>query len=117
MTIWPEDRIIIRELYQNRGWINLYSIHLNYLLSPGQMGRSVRKLLIYQVIEQKGLNIRFNEKGFIWVLKNKKEIFLTKSNRYWLQLPQDMVKREREKDTPYMPNSGLLSKRFFSRLK
>jgi hypothetical protein len=107
----PIESIIIRDLYKSNDWVDLYSIHKKYLLSPIQMLDFCQASSEKGIIEIEGRMARITDFGRIWSIKNRHRIF--SSERPWAKGSSYLRKDRRAVEQPYLPKLELLEKDFF----
>lgn len=88
MTLTSSDIIIIKSLLQSE-YVDIYDLHVQYLLSPAQLQLSISKFLAERIIEVDGVKIRLIKNGFDWICNNRQSIFLDPKRRFWKDRPQD----------------------------
>ena len=103
--IQVEDRIILRSLFSSNGELNVYELHKKYLLSPGQISRSLRKLSSLDIISMDVENAIFEitENGREIILFNRRELFGRPLHKVWQNIPEEMLVAKVEQDMPYLP--------------
>lgn len=86
MQFFSEDIEFLRELYIHRS-LDMYFFHKKYLLSPAQLGMTIKKYLQMGCVVLNGRNIELTFAGYNWIVANRKSIFLTERAKYWKQIP------------------------------
>lgn len=89
LYIHSEDREILRHLYAVHQPVAVYFFHEKYLLSPGQIARVVRKYSDNGIIAVERDSIILTENGRRWVLRNRRQIFMSIRTRPWSQIPDE----------------------------
>jgi len=89
LFIHSEDREILRHLYAAHVPVDVYYFHERYQLSPGQIARVIRKYSSEDKIVIVDDSIELTEKGRRWVLRNRRQIFMSGSARPWKQIPDE----------------------------
>lgn len=97
------EKEILRALFERGDWLDLYELHEEYLLSPGQLSYAVRKFDRDEIIDVDGLLVRLTEQGQKWVFAHRREIFLADRNRYWAELSDHKVQTPMPAVQPYLP--------------
>lgn len=88
-----EIRELLRALYAADAPVDIYILHENYRLSPGQLSRAVRTLTELGVAaenDQGMLSLTAN--GRNWVLMNRRSIFSAKP--YWKVVPEEFLRSQ-----------------------
>lgn len=94
--------------------ILLYYFHDKYLFSPGQLARSINKLIKKKIIICEDQYISATSEGNDWILANRKKIFFHIKNKYWKKIPDHMLAKEHALNKPYKPKQKLLDTIFFN---
>ena len=89
MQMFSEDIEFLKELYLNNK-INIYFFHEKYMLSPAQLGRTIRKFAKMKHIIVNDDNVELTENGRKWVIANRKELFLKEKEKLWKVVPAEM---------------------------
>lgn len=98
------DRSILKLLYENSfSPISLYQLHIDYSYSPAQLGSFVAKLSGLGIVDEKDENIQITEFGKRWLLAHRIEIFCTKVEYDWLEVPPEMRKPTISINSLYAP--------------
>lgn len=99
---FSEDIIILRTLFKNFGKeIPIFSFHKEYLLSPAQIMRSIKKFSKEDIVIISESKLKLTKIGYGWIIKNRKHLFINRKH-YWKDIPQSM-KFEGEVDKYYLP--------------
>ena len=109
------DREVIRKLYAGEGWIDLYTLHAQYLLSPGQIADIMDRLARAGFVEVEGIRARMTGKGREWVIAARK-IFLATDRSTWRPEADAMLQSELVAGQPYLPDPELVDRGFFVRM-
>ena len=88
MRFFSEDIVILKALMRE-DTVGLYDLHEHYLLSPGQIARSLQKLKDEGVIEYNSDRARLNDFGKEWILTHRKQMFLQPKERLWSEIRED----------------------------
>src|SRR5690349_6164861 len=97
------EKEILRALFECGDWLDLYTIHEEYLLSPGQLSYAVRNFARDRIVEADGLLVRLTEHGQKWVFAHRREIFLSDRHRYWVEPFNDSALPPMPVTQPYLP--------------
>lgn len=111
------DKLLLKLLFSAGGWADLYALHEQHLLSPGQISNAVRNALNAGIIEVDcDFRARLTEGGKAWVLLNRRAIFLSEAKRKWAH--SDAAPTAEVKDTyaPRLPSLRKIDKAFFEKL-
>ena len=108
------EREIILALFQANDWFDLYALHKKFLLSPAQIVATMTQLKGDGLCETDRTMARLNQNGFIWVMRNRRELFLRRDRR-WAVSPL-VEKQKIEVGEPYMPRLRSIDKNFFRKL-
>lgn len=104
MNLLPEDAIILKRLFSRPDeWIDPYDFHQSNLLSPGQLARSIRKLLSEVLIEYQQERIRLTSYGREWTIANKSKFY--KVNKSWKDVPSEFKRPRLNIDEVYLPEN------------
>lgn len=103
--------ILLREAYNSRDWVDLYSIHKRYLLSPLRLLEVCDELSMRKIIDLEGNSIRITDEGVRWTVKNRHSVF--SSERPWARPSQHVTIPKRKPTDPYLPNLKMVERDFF----
>ena len=103
MTYSSFEKEILKALFESGDWVDLYTLHEEYLLSPGQLSYAVRNFARSKIVESDGLLVRLTEHGQKWVFAHRREIFLSDRNRYWAEPLDDGALPPMPVAQPYLP--------------
>lgn len=109
-----EDREILRDLYADKDWKEIYVFHEKYLLSPAQVSRSVRKLEQQELIEILDHRIRMTDHGRKWLLANRRRVFFDCGKLQWKN-PHTGFSTDHQRRDEHIPRPGKMSHNFFVR--
>lgn len=115
MNFYSEDIIIMREVF-SKSSVSIYFLHEKYLFSPGQLARSIDKLISLNVINLTKEDINITDYGIKWILSNRNRLFLSEKNQYWKSVPEYMKCEQLDVNNIYKPNRSLLDYNFFSKI-
>lgn len=102
--IFSEDITIIKALFKSQDKsIDLYDFHKLFLLSPGQISRSVEKLHHQEIIELNEKAIKLTKNGIDFILKNRSKIFFKRDNKYWKDIPENMWGSQIKNNELFLP--------------
>lgn len=102
MQIFSEDIEFIKELYIHNS-VNMYFFHEKYMLSPAQLGRTIRKFTNIKCVIINDNNIELTDKGRKWIIANRKELFLKTKEKYWKNIPVEMAQEAFKINDTYKP--------------
>lgn len=106
---------ILRELYKSRDWIEVYSFHSKYKLSPIQISESlnfIRERGLAEIERQEGYRLRILPDGVRWIDANAVDLFLTpRAQERWRRLPKRPTNAD---DAVYLPKMSNLEVDFFA---
>jgi hypothetical protein len=108
------EKEILRSLFERGDWLDLYQLHQEYLLSPGQLSYAVRKFVHNEIIEVEGLLVRLTEHGQKWVFAHRREIFLADRNRYWAEPSDHKMQTPMPVTQPYLPKLNKANLKFLN---
>lgn len=117
--IWDvADREILLVLFESYGEVDVYSFHEKYHLLPARILSSIRKLqeLSVVVFNSDSMLISLTDSGRIWVVANRREIFMRKIDMVWRVPPSSYVRPQIRVLEPYVPKRRYISKKFFDSL-
>lgn len=114
--IYSEDIEVIKELFPNKK-VNIYFFHEKYRLSPAQLGRTIRKFTEMGLILVDGDYIELTEVGWKWVMANRQELFLKKKEKYWKNIPVDMLQLPMEINEFYTPKRKNIDVELFKNIE
>ncbi len=112
MKLFSEDIEFLRELFV-KSRVELYYFHEKYLLSPGQLARTVNKFLELKIVEKIDYDILLTDFGKKWILSNRKQLFLNPQKMYWKAIPNEMKKESIEKNIPFRTERKKLDSEIF----
>ena len=90
--------VIFRELGNNTDGVNIYDLHKEYLLSPGQIIAFISKFEKLDLIKFIDFKISLLEKGKTWLIENRKDLFLNSRDKYWMGVPDYFLDENSEQD-------------------
>lgn len=102
MYIFSEDIEFMRELYIYNS-VSLYFFHEKYMLSPAQLGRTIRKFTDIECVILNENRIELTEKGRKWIIANRRELFLKTKEKYWKNIPIEMAQKTFKISDTYKP--------------
>lgn len=103
MTLFSEDIEFLRELYIHNS-VNIYFFHEKYMLSPAQLGRSIRKFTDIGCICLNEDCINLTENGRRWIIANRRILFLSSKDKYWKKVPVEMTQKVLNVADTYRPH-------------
>jgi predicted methyltransferase len=103
------DREILKNLLKQER-IDWYYFHEKYMLSPGQLSRSIKKLEELKLLVVEDDKIKITEEGRKTIISNRNKMLRKNKDEYW-ELPQE----ERKGITLgvnqfYLPNDRKINK-------
>ena len=107
------DREVIRLLFSKRDWADLYDLHVELGLSPAQIADILERLLALGLAERQGAEARLTQQGREWTLAARKDIFFDINREAWRPTSDQLLIDGLKPSTPYMPDLGLVDRRFF----
>lgn len=116
IKLYSEDIEIIREL-SKRKEVDAYFFHEKYMLSPAQLLKSIKKLREEGIIifEEKILSL--TDKGKIWVMANRKQLFLQERSKYWKQISKEVKQERMMKNELYKPKKKNIDSELFKNIE
>lgn len=105
------DREIIRRLFSSKDDINLFEIHTEKKLSPGQIAATLNWMEQAKLIEIDGLKVRLSSHGRDWILRNRRAIFMNIA-RSWAK-PTKCLPEALNFRVPYMQKLSGIDPNFF----
>lgn len=112
MQIFSEDIEFIKELYIHNS-VSMYFFHEKYMLSPAQLGRTIRKFTNIECVIMNDDNIELTEKGRKWIIANRKKLFIKTKEKYWKNIPIEMIQETFKINDTYKPNTKKLDSELF----
>lgn len=116
MQLFSEDIEFIKELYLYNS-VSMYFFHEKYMLSPAQLGRTIRKFADIECVIMNENRIELTEKGRKWIIANRQELFLKTKEKYWKNVPADMTQDTIKISDKYKPNRNKLDSELFKTLE
>lgn len=113
MKIFSEDIELLKELLIKEK-IDMYYFHEKYMLSPAQLGRTIRKYEALNIISLENNIILLTSKGKQWIFKHRKELFLYERPKYWKEIPQEMLQEKIKINELYKPNPKKIGSDLFN---
>ncbi|WP_417463223.1 hypothetical protein [Kordiimonas sp.] len=107
-------REIISLLYSNADWVDLYLLHEEKKLSPGQVAETLLLLQSEGNCDFNGVSAKLTTKGRQWVYENRKEIFFNVARSWARKTSSSEVAIA--PNEPYMPDLARLDINFFRNL-
>lgn len=84
ILIFPSEySIVLRDLYINKQYIDIYTYHTRYNLLPHQIAQCIILLIKKNIITKEGNKITITDYGRKWVLANRRVLFLSQRCQYW----------------------------------
>lgn len=109
-----QHRIVLRALFSESDWVDLYRLHKETLVAPGQIAALLSFMLERRYCLVDGLRARITSSGRAWVLQNRKQIFC-KVHAEWREGSKSERPYELLPSSPYLPNLVYLDRDFFAR--
>ncbi|MES2038356.1 MAG: hypothetical protein V4495_10990 [Pseudomonadota bacterium] len=112
------DREILLILFESSQAVDVYSFYEKYNLLPTKILTSIRKLqeIGVLVFNPESLLVSLTEEGRIWIVANRREIFLRKIDLSWKAPPSSYLRTKIKEFEPYIPRRRYISKDFFNSL-
>ncbi|TPI32011.1 hypothetical protein FJW08_09570 [Mesorhizobium sp. B3-2-1] len=110
---------VLREIYRDRGWVEVYQFHKRYRLSPLQMVECVDFLQANEIAaaehDEAGLRIRLLPQGAAWIDAHAPDLFMRpRADEEWRYVPK---RRSRADDADmYVPRMSNLELDFLTKL-
>lgn len=114
MKISSSKREILNILYEQDNWVELYSLHQKYRLSPGVVAEFVSVLIDNKLIVANELSVKLTNAGRHWMYLNRKKIFYDVSRTWAVANLKNEV--EMKINNPYMPRLVSIDKKFFEKI-
>lgn len=105
-------RLIVRYLLGSEDYLDLYSLHEKYCLSPGQILDATTWLKDSGYIDQIGLKARLTAAGRDWLIAERFSVFQTKE-KPWEEVPEGLTIERVLPNEPYMPDLSQVQRGFF----
>lgn len=112
MRLFSEDIEFVKELYFHNS-VSVYYFHEKYMLSPAQLGRTIRKFIEIECVTLNDTNITLTNKGRKWIIANRRELFLKNKDKYWKNIPIDMKQEAISINDTYKPDITKLDSELF----
>jgi predicted transcriptional regulator len=116
MEFYSEDIEFIKELFERKK-VTLYLFHEKYLLSPAQLARTIKKFLDEGIVELNKEEVSLTPNGEIWIICNRKALFLIEKNKYWKEIPIEMNQIPIGINEYYNPDRNKLDTELFKNLE
>jgi len=111
------DREFLRFTFSSKDWVDVYELHVEYQLSPGQIIDIVERLRGEGLLEFEGTKARLTAPGREWVLKQRNIVFKSAANEFRAELDESVVlKPTVEIGEPYLPDLPEVDREFFEAL-
>lgn len=88
------DKKILLELFSYRKPLNIYYFHEKYFFSPAQINRFLRTYTKEKIVKFINNEVHLTDFGIKWIVKNRKNIFLTTKSNQWVKIPEEWKIRE-----------------------
>lgn len=116
MNLYSEDIELLKELYLTDK-IDLYFFHEKYMLSPAQLGRTLKKFKDADLIIFDQNSVALNENGRKWIIENRRQIFLVEKSKYWKKIPENMKQDSLNINELYIPNRKNIDNEIFKNIE
>ena len=116
MRLFSEDIEFMRELYIYNS-VSMYFFHEKYMMSPAQLGRTIRKFTKIGCIRISDSDIELTENGRRWIIANRRELFLKAKEKYWKNIPIEMAQEKFKINDTYKPITKKLDSELFNLLE
>ncbi len=110
------DREVIRFLFSQPNWVDLYELHMQFGLSPAQIIDMLERLITLGFAERQGAQARLTQHGRDWTVAARNKIFLDTDRKAWRPSSDQLLADGLEFSTPYMPDLSLVDRKFFVQL-
>lgn len=114
MYFFSEDIEFMKELYINNS-LSLYFFHEKYMLSPAQLGRTIKKFTDLKYVLVNDFDVVLTEKGRKWIIANRRELFLKTKEKHWKKVPIEMTREVFNINNTYKPTK--LDSELFNKLE
>jgi hypothetical protein len=114
--MFSEDIEFVKELYINNK-INIYFFHEKYMLSPAQLGRSIRKFAKMKYIIVNDDNIELTKSGRKWIIANRRVLFLKEKEKHWKAVPVEMEQPPMKINEVYKPKIRNIDTELFNNIE
>lgn len=102
MQLFSEDIEFLRELYAQTS-VSMYFFHEKYMLSPAQLGRTIRKFANINCVVLNGDCVELTPKGRNWIVANRRKLFFKVREKYWKNVPTEMLQKSSKIGDAYKP--------------
>lgn len=89
LYISSSDKRILLQLFSNREPLNIYYFHEKYFFSPAQINRFLRIYTQKKIVKFVNNEVYLTDFGIKWIIKNRKNIFLSTKNNLWKKIPEE----------------------------
>lgn len=104
MKLQPEDSIVLKLLLRAPNHTRrVYDIHAEFLLSPGQLARSIQKLLDETLIVHEHGTVKLTDSAVEWLIKNRSIFY--KVNKTWKDIPNNFRGPKLGAEEIYLPEN------------
>lgn len=110
------DREVIRFLFASMDWSDLYDLHIEFRLTPGQVLDIVERLVAANFAELDGTKARLTSAGRAWILEARDSIFRGSRQEPWRPSAHEILENPKDQKSPYMPDLSLVDQEFFIKL-
>ena len=105
-------RLVLKHLFNSLDYLDLYSLHEQYKLSPGQILAATAWLNKNGYVEQLGTMARLTAEGREWLIRERFWIFHP-NEKPWDEVPDGLRAERIRPNEPYMPDLTQVQKGFF----
>lgn len=110
------DREVVRFLFARQEWADLYELHVEFGLTPGQVIDIVERLVAADFAELDGIKARLTPTGRAWVLEARDAIFRGAGHDSWRPSADELLQTPTGPPSPYLPDLSLVDREFFIKL-
>jgi DNA-binding PadR family transcriptional regulator len=111
------DREFIRYVFSSKDWVDVYELHVQFQLSPGQIVDIVGRLRAHGYVELEGTRARLTPAGRDWVLRHRGVVFKSDAVRFRSELEEAVgLSPTIEPGKPYLPDLSEIDRQFFENL-
>lgn len=111
------DREFIRYVFSSKDWVDVYELHIQFQLSPGQIIDIVERLRKRGYVELEGTRARLTVSGRDWILKHRGVVFKSGAGRFRSELEETVgLNPTIQPGEPYLPDLSEVDREFFENL-
>jgi DNA-binding PadR family transcriptional regulator len=107
-NVQSEDRILIKLLFVKK-ILDIYELHTKYKLSPGQIARSLEKLLadnlLHIVEKENSIMVSLTDFGRTWLIENGNWVLFGSRTLHWKEIPKSFMRQSTSESKPFIPRT------------